>query len=212
MKKQAYALLAMLALAGCRDTAENPVASPRDAAKPAIASGAAPESPAPPQAKGGAPAPAVAIPGAAAPSEAHFTWTLPAGWSQGAERPVRLASFEVKDNPQIDVSLIMLAGNAGGKKDNIKRWYGQLGQQPPDDDALAKLQTIKILGIDSPLVEVSGNFGGGMGGEAIQNATLLGAICEMPEQALFIKMTGPAEGVKGQREAFVAFCLSLKAK
>jgi hypothetical protein len=151
--------------------------------------------------------------GDAATTEAGLAWTLPTGWSVGPERPMRVASLVVDGQSGVDVSLIVLAGEAGGKAANIRRWHGQMGAPAPSDDAIAKLPTIKILGQNGPLVDIRGAFGGGMSGQgAIQDAALIGAICELPGRTAFVKMIGPAAAVQAQRDAFVRFCQSLRQK
>ncbi|NUP97149.1 MAG: hypothetical protein HUU28_13400, partial [Planctomycetaceae bacterium] len=39
---------------------------------------------------------------------------------------------------------------------------------------------------------------------------LLGAVCILEGRSLFVKMTGPAAAVDGQKSAFTEFCRSLR--
>src|SRR6266853_5763043 len=62
-----------------------------------------------------------------------LTWKLPAGWEEVAPGEMRVASFRVKDKTgkQADVSIVPLAGRAGGDLSNVNRWrVEQLGQSP----------------------------------------------------------------------------------
>ena len=145
----------------------------------------------------------------AAPSDfSNLTWELPAGWREGKRKPMRLATMEFGDSGQSEVSVIVLSGTGGGKVANIKRWYQQVGRPEPSSEDIAGLENLEVLDKPSPLVEVSGDFSG-MGRRQISDAGLLGLICELAGQTLFIKMTGPKDEVFGQREAFKAFCRSL---
>jgi hypothetical protein len=147
------------------------------------------------------------MPASGAP-DSNFKWTVPDGWRAGPEKMMRLATFFVGDDDATEISVIPLGGNGGGMVPNIQRWYEQMGQDAPSADAIAKLPTVKILAHDCPLVEVTGSFSG-MGRSDLTEAALIGSICELPDQALFIKMTGPSQTVLAEKDSFVAFCLSL---
>ena len=55
-------------------------------------------------------------------------YTLPAGWEKKALTQMRVASFGIsEDGKQADVSVIPLAGMAGGDPANVNRWRGQVG-------------------------------------------------------------------------------------
>ena len=54
---------------------------------------------------------------------------VPESWQPGRVSSMRLASYALKtdDGAAADISLISLAGTAGGVLDNINRWRGQVG-------------------------------------------------------------------------------------
>ena len=59
------------------------------------------------------------------------------------------------------------------------------------------------------LVELAGDFAG-MDGTTVAGAALLGAIAELGDTTLFVKMTGPREAVHAERARFLELCSSLR--
>jgi hypothetical protein len=105
----------------------------------------------------------------------------------------------------------VLKGAAGGVEMNINRWRGQMGleNEPLNAEAIAKLPKIDVAGREGPLVEIPGNYTS-MSGKAEPEYLLLGTICDLGSETLFVKMVGPQATVQAQRESFIAFCKSLK--
>ena len=68
-----------------------------------------------------------------------------------------------------------------------------------------------MLGRDARVVEVSGTYSG-MDEVVHKDWTLLGAICELDDAMVFVKMLGPAERVAAAREGFLAFCGSIEVE
>jgi len=137
----------------------------------------------------------------------QLTWKAPESWQQGPERPMRAVTYKVGENAEAYVAV--LGGAAGGAAANINRWRGQMGvDQPLSPEEVANLPKIEVMGKQCPVVEVSGSFQG-MGGEAQQNALLLGTVCELPDQTVFVKMTGPEAVVRENKDEFMTFSQSL---
>jgi hypothetical protein len=157
-----------------------------------------------------APSPAAPAPApAAAEQDAPFAWQLPEGWQQAPPRPMRLATFKVAGNADIDCYLTSLSGKAGGIDANVNRWRDQLGLPPATPDELAKLPQIDMLGQKATLVEAAGSFEG-MDGQKQPGWMLVGAILNLNGQMLFAKMTGPEQAVRAEKDRFVSFCKSLQ--
>jgi hypothetical protein len=137
------------------------------------------------------------------------TWTTPESWTQSPDKPMRIVTFTMGESGESECYVTSLSGPAGGVEANINRWRQQMDQPPLDGPALAELPTITILGKPSPMVEIAGDFTDmdGQGGEAF---ALLGAICLLDTETLFVKMTGPASEIQANKEEFVAFCESLQ--
>ncbi|MBI5093670.1 MAG: hypothetical protein HZB26_14655 [Candidatus Hydrogenedentes bacterium] len=142
-------------------------------------------------------------------SVAPFTWTAPDSWKKAADRPMRVATYTGGANAKSECVISMLSGPAGGLDANINRWRGQLGQTPLQSADIAALPKVKVLGKDSPLVEITGPYTG-MDGAEQPGYMLLGAVSEVPGSTVFIKMIGPEAEVKAEKEHFIAFCQSLK--
>ncbi len=69
---------------------------------------------------------------------------------------------------------------------------------PLSAEALDALPTVPVLGRQARMVEIDG---GKLG--------MFGLVCDLGTQTVFVKMTGPTESLRAERERFVAFCKSL---
>jgi len=148
-----------------------------------------------------APEPAAPAPG--------LTWNTPEGWTESGARPMRLVTFTMGETGATECYIAELAGTGGGLLANFNRWAGQMGAEPLPPEALADLPTIDVLGQSAPYVVFSGDYTD-MAGETYEAQALMGAIVELDDRALFIKMTGPAVEVETQRDNFAAFCESFE--
>jgi hypothetical protein len=137
-----------------------------------------------------------------------FTWLTPDGWTRSADRPMRVVTYTMGESGKSECYVTTLSGAAGGVTANINRWQNQMGQQPLSQSEIEALPDVEVLGKPCKLVQIGGDFTG-MDGQTTQNASLLGIVCELPNQTLFVKMTGPANEVNANKEAFIAFCESL---
>ena len=131
----------------------------------------------------------------------------PEGWSDQGERVMRVASFEVA--PDTECYIAALTGTAGGTLANFNRWRAQMGADQVGDDDVALWPKIPMLGQLVPTMRVDGSFQG-MGGEVIEDAALLGAICTLEDEVLFVKMIGPRAEVEAQGARFAAFCRGIR--
>ncbi len=148
--------------------------------------------------------------GAPAENSLKLEWDAPAEWEAKPGTSMRVANFIVKDHPDTQCYVAVLAGAAGGKEANINRWQAeQMGQKALTPEEIAALPQLDVLGQKAPFLEVSGSFSG-MSGEAAKDATLYGAVCELGAQTVFIKMTGPQAVVQTQKDIFLNFCKTLR--
>lgn len=120
---------------------------------------------------------------------------------------------EGDDAPTARVTMMAAGGDV---KANIDRWKGQFAG---GDAAAQKSEEKKVGDWVVHVVDLSGNFketmGGGpfSGGKVVerQNYAMLGAILVHPEgRKYFIKMTGPSDLVKSNRESVVQMLDGLK--
>jgi hypothetical protein len=158
----------------------------------------------------------VAPPASGSPtSAAGLTWTLPADWTLGAPRSMRVATYIIPaaqgDAEGAECAVFYFgAGQGGGVDANLQRWIGQF--QPATK---SKRSTKKVNGIQVSLADVSGTYtshGGSMSQAQGDKPgwRLLGAIAASPQGAVFFKLAGPAKTVAAANKAFDALVGSLK--
>ena len=133
-------------------------------------------------------------------------WNTPAGWTEVPPSEMRVGSFKITGagGKQADVSIVPLAGMAGGDPANVNRWRGQVNLPALPDDQLASLaENIQAGGQPAALYDMAGKNPEG------QNTRILGAIQHRDGTAWFFKMTGDADLVEQQKQPFITFLQSL---
>ncbi len=127
----------------------------------------------------------------------------------------RIVQHEFKVGQGETTARLTMMAAGGSVDDNIKRWKGQFSG---GDEAAQKSEKMDIGKWTVHIVDVSGAYaermGGGpfAGGKVVQreNYAMAGAIMIEPEgRQFFIKMIGPADVVKANREKFVAMVKSI---
>lgn len=153
--------------------------------------------------------------GAAAPSgessAGNMAWTTPEGWIEVAATSMRRPNFVVEGGEgasEIQCYVTELSGDGGGIDANVNRWRGQIGLGPLTEAELAALERITVLDTPAVYVEFEGVYGG-MGGQGKPNSVLAGALLELDDKAIFIKMVGPADAVRDQRANLREFLSSM---
>jgi len=145
-----------------------------------------------------------AMPGSGSP---QLTWKTPAGWTEQTPGQMRVGSFKITGagGRLADVSIIPLAGIAGGEVANVNRWRGQVGLDSVSADEVKKLaRSVEIAGLPAELYELSGkNPGTG------EPAGILAAIVQHGDTAWFFKMTGDPALLAEQKPVFVEFLKSV---
>jgi len=146
---------------------------------------------------------------------AGLAWTLPAGWTIGAPRSMRVATYAIPaaqgDAEGAECAVFYFgAGQGGGVDANLQRWIGQF--QPASK---SKRSTKQVNGVTVSLADVSGTYtahGGSMSQAQGDKPDwrLLGAIAEGPQGAVFFKLAGPAKTVAAASQGFDALVGSLK--
>lgn len=155
---------------------------------------------------GGGGAPSSAAPGSTPPSTGASTsaagtlrWDAPAGWEAQPARTMRLVTYVPASAPEVQCWISEFGSDTGGLVANVNRWRGEVGLAPVDAAGAAALPTVPMLGSDAILVEAEG------GGRL-----LLGVAAISSVRSVFVKMTGPTDAVRAERERFLAFCESLR--
>jgi hypothetical protein len=129
-------------------------------------------------------------------STAGVKWTVPASWKSQAERPMRVATYDVPAAPGAEAGecgvFYFGQGQGGGVEDNLSRWIGQF-----EGAAAPKKGEKTVHGLKVHTVDVSGTYLAS-GGPMMKSQgkkpgyRLLGAIVEGPQGNVFFKCTGPA--------------------
>lgn len=199
-------LLALLA--GCEKKAETPAPKALATSESAAPAPKAPE----------ATKPAEVATTAAATTEvraAGLTFTLPAGWeTRKPSNNMRLAEARLPgaaaDGSQDCVAAWFQSG--GSVQDNLARWKGMVtkadGSGADPTEATIELQGVKVHTIEMTGAYVEGGMMGG--GTKRENWMFRGAIIETPGQLSVVRMTGPADAMTAQKDAWNAILQSMK--
>jgi len=156
-----------------------------------------------------------ASPSVAAPTAPEappaLQWTTPDGWTEQPGGGLRLAAFTVKrDGREGLCTLIALGDAAGSLTENVQRWLGQVGVEPPPAELSAFVGDLPPLvaegGRQGVWIDL-GRFTAHLGPEA---PSILAAVFEQPRQTLFLKLTGPRALLAAEEDAFSALCRSLR--
>lgn len=145
-----------------------------------------------------------------------FKFTRPEGWKQAQPRSaMRKAQIEVpgKDGgkPAEIVFFFFGDGQGGDVQSNVARWFGQFNGGAD----VQKSETADWNGTKVTIVSTEGTMKASpISGVPEDQAgfALLGAILEHADGPVFVKMTGPADLVKGSKEKFTALVKSATVK
>lgn len=137
-----------------------------------------------------------------------LSWETPGGWSEEKGDGMRLVTFR-EPNSAIECSIISLEGQAGGLQFNVSRWMNQINVSVPAigqfKEFLSRQKIIKTKGgFEITVIDLS-EFSQGQ-----QLPSIIGAIAELEDKTIFVKMTGSRGDVAANRKQFEALCNSLK--
>lgn len=154
----------------------------------------------------GTQAPDVEVPGDSTVTS-RINWVPPASWTQGEARPMRLATFFTNTLKDAECTVTVLAGEAGGVIPNLNRWRAQMGLAPLTEEETVRLASFDLLGSQATYMECMAALSPADGHPANEQM-LLGVICPLGTETLFIKMTGPAESIIKEKDNFMSFVKS----
>ncbi len=133
-----------------------------------------------------------------------LTWVLPQGWKEEAGSAMRLATFHLVSAPKlIDVSIVSLAGGAGGLEMNLKRWMGQIKLDVPDEELGKFIDASKDDIFDFSVLQKN---------SAPSTPSVIAAMLQMDGATVFVKMTGSIAAVKEHKDAFLKLLRSVRLK
>jgi hypothetical protein len=138
---------------------------------------------------------------------ASLSWSTPPGWRRGPAKAMREVTYFAGDAGQVECYVALLDGSGGGLLANVNRWCGQMGAPELTAEDLARLERLPLAGAEGVLVRIER----GAGATAAPGQELLiGAVAQLADRALFVKLTGPAAAVEAERDALLAFCRSIE--
>jgi len=141
---------------------------------------------------------------APAPGGGGLAWTLPRGWTESrGGGGMRYATLVAPIQGKVDVSVTVLAGDAGGELANVNRWRNQIGLPPLDGAALerarkpvgAKLGPVALYDFTS---------------EAAPRRRVVAGYTQVEGNTWFVKMSGDEGPVGEARKDFVRIVESLR--
>jgi len=139
------------------------------------------------------------------PDIPKVTFAAPAGWLEQPAMGMRAAAFRVgTGEDSAEVTVIPLAGPAGGLANNVNLWRSSL-QLPEVTEAevAASAQKLMVDGRPEAYFDLPGP-------DRPKPQRILGVIVPRGERSWFIKMRGAASAVGREKANFEAFVQSLK--
>lgn len=133
------------------------------------------------------------------PSEPRLpAWTAPAHWQELAPGMMQVAKFSVPaDQGQAEITVSVLAGDAGGRDPNVNRWRGQMGLPPLDGTELSRsLLPLEIPDAKSYAVDLVAEAG---------DRRMVVAGVGQGGRTWFYKLAGDGATVAREKEAFLRF-------
>ena len=149
----------------------------------------------------------VPAPATAANDAAAIHWTIPNGWKQLPGNEMRYCSFAVSaDHPDLQLTVVPLAGNGGSLLSNINRWEGQIGLAPSSEaDLKGLLSMITVAGAPVVIFDRTGP----QPTDHTQPKRILAAIFSTTDRTWFFKLAGANDLIEGQKSAFDGFIRSV---
>jgi len=145
------------------------------------------------------------------------TWEKPKRWVEELASGMRLATYVIPAASGSETASCAVyyfgPGQGGGTDANIERWVGEF-----QDPGSPVRREQKVRGMNVTQIQVSGTYSAHAGmsgagsGAPSPGWTLLGAIVEGPNGALFFKLTGPDRTVAPAKREFEGLIGSLKKK
>ena len=157
---------------------------------------------------------AIPIVGQKARTESGLVWDVPSGWQEVAGGGMRVVSFKRTDDPEaIDVSIVTLAGAAGGLEANLTRWASQIGLDMAQDGRISQLiGNAMLLKTQDDLDLKLFDFSKFQKDQDSSAKSIVAAMVQIKESTVFIKMTGTIKSVNENLEAFKTLAQSVRQK
>jgi hypothetical protein len=133
---------------------------------------------------------------------AKVDWALPKGWTQTLTGGIRYATLKTPIEGNVDVSVVVLAGPAGGELANVNRWRSQIGLSPLGEESLPSARR-SLTTKAGPLSLYD------FTSEGVQKSRVVAGLLESNDNTWFFKMTGEAQAVGRAMPQFMMLLQSL---
>lgn len=137
------------------------------------------------------------------PSKSQLQVTLPEGWREVAPLSIMAVLSYEADGPEGSKVQITFTPAGGDSFSNVARWAGQIGgSEEQATKAIENMEKFDVNGKPTELYKI-------VGPEPNAKATTAAIVQWTSSQSLFVKMSGPAEAVAANNDAFVALVKSI---
>jgi len=193
---QRETLVAFLRTVAFTEPAATPSAEPANPHNPPAITATAPSTP-PPSDMASQPVPPPPA------SDNPIVWTAPSDWKTKALGSMRKGSYTVPGSAgDADVSITMLSAAANPLLENINRWRRQIALPPISGaDLPTQTTTLAVGELKITVIDYANNAN-----------RVLGGILYLGDEAWFFKLNGPDATVASQKNAFLEFLKTVKAR
>jgi hypothetical protein len=143
-----------------------------------------------------------ATPPPAAPTSSAFAATIPAGWVKKPSNKEMHHTFGKSGE-------VYISALGGDLRQILDVWRSEMKMEPFTDAEFTALPKLPLLGQEGVLMDIAGDYEG-MVGNKIPGARMLVGACKDGNAIVFVKLFGAADDVTAQKDAFAAFCSSLR--
>ena len=142
-----------------------------------------------------------------------LAWKTPEGWIEKEGSGFRLATFIREGDAAIECSMSSLGSVISDLKSNVVRWMNQIHLTNVADEQTDSFLTTreKITSEGGLNIEIF-DFTGLQSSAGPDAASMIAAMVYLPEETVFIKMTGTKSAVTQNLENFKKLCQSLKVQ
>ena len=133
-------------------------------------------------------------------------WKTPAGWTLAPATEFRHINFVFGPERKGECYLTIVTGAGGGLLDNFNRWRKQIGLADMTEEQVAALPTKLMLNRSAPCMDITAPADKR---PPAAPERLVGTIFQAPGALITIKMTGPADLLTTNIEAYDAFLKSI---
>ena len=139
------------------------------------------------------------------PATGGLAWTLPEGWTLSQGDGMRYATLKPSVSGKIDVSVIALAGSAGGELANVNRWRDQMKLLPvqSEKDLAGMRKTTTSAAGDVSVFDFTSPG-------ADKTRMIVGLLGAADGKTWFLKMTGDEAPVAQAQKDFLQWMGSLR--